>query len=375
MKLKIFILSLTILLYSNSIFAQTTYVFVGTYNHDKQKQGIVIYKQDNKSGYLIKVDSVVGILNPSYLAIGSNSNYVYACTESQTKNSGYINSFKFDKTIGKLSEINREKTSGENPVYLTTDKDNKFLVSVNYTESGLDVFSLAADGKIESRIQTITYKEGSNATERQNISHSHSVIFSPDFGYIFIPDLGADKIRTYQFSSSQAKPVIEESELEMDAAKASGPRHICFHPNKKNVYCVEEIGGSLSNYEFDNGHLILIETKKLHKVKNGAYSSADIHISPDGKFLYASNRGDENNIAIFSIGKNGMLQFVTYQSTYGNHPRMFGISPDGNYLVVANQLSNNLRVFKINKLTGKLKVTNQIIKIENPSCVQIKTYQ
>lgn len=357
------------------MFAQTTYVFVGTFNGNKQKEGIAVYKLNNQNGNLAKVHSVFGILNPSYLAIGADSNYLYACTESQTPNSGYINSFKFNSTAGQLTEINRQKTSGENPVYLTTDKDNKFLLSVNYTESGLDVFPLSTDGSIEKPVQTIAYKEGSNATERQNVSHNHSVIFSSAFNYILIPDLGADEIKTYPFNPSLSQPVIIENYVKNGTARGSGPRHICFHPNKKNIYCIEEIGGALSNYEFNNGKLKLVERKMLHKGKNGDYNSADIHISPDGKFLYASNRGDENNIAIFSIAENGTLQFVSYQSTLGKHPRMFGISPDGGYLIVANQLSNNLKVFKRNKITGKLKAIRQSIKIENPSCVQIKTYQ
>lgn len=374
MKFKTLFTIAGLLLFSILTYAQTTYVFVGTFNRDKQKEGIAVFKLNESNGHLTKVQSLTGILNPSFLAVGADSNYLYACTESQTKNSGYINSFKFNSTTGQLTEMNRQKTSGENPVYLTTFKNNSFLLSVNYTESGLDIFPLNSNGEIESLIQSITFTEGSNATERQNLSHSHSVIFSPDFNNILIPDLGADEIKTYSFNALQKQPVNVASLIKNTTAPASGPRHICFHPNNKNVYCVEEIGGAVSNYAYNNGQLQLIERIILHKSSNADYNSADIHISPDGKFLYASNRGDENNIAIFSISNKGTLKFVAYQSTYGNHPRMFGISPDGNYLIVANQLSNNLRIFKRDKRTGKLKVTNQIIKIENPSCVQIKNY-
>lgn len=373
--MKTFILSAIALLFTGYLAAQTTYVFVGTFNKDKQKEGIAVYTLDGKSGQLTKVHSVFGILNPSFLAIGADSNYLYACTESQTKNSGFINSFRFDQRTGKLSELNRQKTSGENPVYLTTDKGNRFILSATYTEAGVDIFPLAPDGKIENRIQAITYKEGSRATERQNISHSHSVIFSPDGKYVLVPDLGADEIKTYLFNPSHSQPVIFESYIQNKAAAASGPRHICFHPNKRNVYCIEEIGGSLSNYEFNNGKLTLVERVMLHEGTKGEHSSADVHISPDGKFLYASNRGDENNIAIFSINSNGRLKFVAYQSTLGDHPRMFAISPNGGYLVVANQFSNDLQVFKRNQRSGKLKTTGQVIKIESPSCVQIKTYR
>jgi len=362
------------LLYCCILTAQTTYVFVGTFNRDKQKEGIAVYTLDEKSGELLKVQSVTGILNPSFLAIGSDSNFLYACTESQTPQSGYINSFRFDKQTGRLTELNRQKTGGENPVYLTTSKDNRFLLSTNYTEAGLDVFLLNNNGTVGNRIQTIQYKEGSGATEGQDISHSHSVIFSPDQGYVLVPDLGADEIRSYRFNSSLAQPVSTESYRQNRAALGSGPRHICFHPNQKNVYCVEEIGGSLSYYQFHKGKLRLKQRVMLHNSSTGKHSSADVHISPDGKFLYASNRGDENNIAIFSIRPNGRLQLVDYQSTMGNHPRMFALSPQGQFLVVANQFSNNLRVFKRNERTGKLTPTGQDIPIESPSCVQIKTY-
>jgi 6-phosphogluconolactonase (cycloisomerase 2 family) len=374
MKLRFTIFILKVLLCPILAGAQISYVFVGTFNKDKNKEGIAVYKLDDKSGRLTKTQSVSGILNPSFLAIGADSNYVYACTESQTKNSGYINSFRFDPATGQLKELNRQRTSGENPVYLTTDKDNKFLLSVNYTEAGLEVFPLSKSGLIESRVQSIAYKEGSHATERQDIAHCHSVIFSPDFKGILIPDLGADMIRSYVFNPLMPEPVIAESYRQNNATPASGPRHICFHPNGKNVYCIEEIGGALSNYVLEGGKLQLVERVLLHQGDWPYYNSADVHVSPDEKFLYASNRGEENNIAIFSIATDGRLAFVAYQSTLGEHPRMFGISPDGNWLIVANQISNNLVVFRRDKLTGKLKATKQVLKIGSPSCVQVKTY-
>lgn len=374
MSFKFLFYTLLFLACSAFAYGQTTYIFAGTFNRDAAKEGIAVYKLNPANRWLEKTASIRGILNPSFLAIGGDPRYIYACTETQTEHSGYVSSFRFDPSKGTLQFINRQKCSGDNPVYLTTDRDNKFLLSANYTGGALDVFPILADGSIGEMIQTIAYKEGSAATKRQQQAHPHSVIFSPDQDYILVPDLGADLIRSYRFDPLQQQPVIAKSQMLFKAAAASGPRHICFHPNKRNVYCIEEISGTVTNYEALKGRLRVVQKVSLHRGAIGDYNSADIHISPDGKFLYASNRGNENNLAYYRIDPNGILHFVDYHPVLGDHPRMFAISPDGRLLVVANQLSGKLNVFGRNTQSGNLSPTGQRIDMENPSCVQIRTY-
>jgi 6-phosphogluconolactonase len=189
----------------------------------------------------------------------------------------------------------------------------------------------------------------------------------------FLPDLGADKIRCYQFDETQKKPLIEAKVPFTKTDLESGPRHLTFHPNQKFGYCIEEMSGTVSVYQYENGTLNKIQRVNIHpdNITEG-FESSDIHISPDGKFLYATNRGKENNIAIFSIAENGFLTNIGYQSTLGKHSRVFAIDETGKFLIVTNVESGNVVVFKRNPKTGLLKKAGKEIKMANVSCVQIR---
>ena len=190
---------------------------------------------------------------------------------------------------------------------------------------------------------------------------------------MFLPDLGADKIRCYAFDENQKKPLAENKNPFTKTDLEAGPRHFTFHPNQKWAYCIEEMAGQISVYNYENGALNKIQRIAAHPdtIKEG-FESSDIHISPDGKFLYATNRGKENNIAIFSIDENGHLKNIGYQSTLGKHPRIFAIDESGKFLVASNVITGNVIIFKRNPETGLLKKVGKQIKMQNVSCVQIK---
>jgi 6-phosphogluconolactonase len=359
----------------SNLYSQKKYVFVGSYNWDKNKSGIYVYELDTIKGSLKEVSNFKGVLNPSYVTVSPNGKFIYACTETKTPNLGSVSSFEFNSINGKLTFLNNQKSGGENPVYLAIDKSGKWLINGNYTEGSVSVFSIDSNGKINSIVQNIHYQEGSVNKERQDRSHVHSTVFSPDYDYIFSPDLGSDKIRFYSFDSLQKEPLQIIKESFIKSTLGSGPRHFTFHPNGKFAYCIEELTGTISVYNYENGKLDSIQRINTHSKKyKENFNSADIHISPDGLFLYASNRGEENNIAIFSIKKNGHIKTIGYQSTYGKTPRNFTIDASGDFLIVANQTSGNLIVFNRNSKTGLLKKLSNNIKIENPTCVQIRQY-
>lgn len=364
---------LFILIFSVNLYSQTTYVFFGSYNRDASTDGIYIYSLDTNNGKLSKISTNNSIFNPTYLTISPNGKFLYACTESQTKNAGSVSSYEFDAEKGTLNFLNSQKSGGENPVYLTVSKSGKWLVNANYTEGSISVYPLSEDGKINSSIQILQFTEGSINPKRQDRSHIHSAIFSPEQDYMFFPDLGADKIRSYQFDSLRTQPLQTENFIQ--STPGSGPRHLTFHPNGKFAYCIEELGGAISVYKYGNGKLDSIQRIITHpKNYKGFVMSSDIHISPDGKFLYASNRGDQNNISIFSIKEDGTLIAIGYQSSLGKHPRIFAIDPSGHFLIVTNLVSGNVFVFKRNTRTGFLKKVGNEVKINNVSFVQIKQY-
>ncbi|MFV8465139.1 lactonase family protein [Flavobacterium sp. LB1P62] len=361
---------------SFNCYSQNSYVFVGSYNSDKNKEGIYVFQLDTMTGNLKKITTVKNILNPSYLTVSPNGKYVFVCTETRTPNAGSVSSFEFKPKKKTLTFINSQKSGGENPVYLSVHKNGKWLVNANYTQGSVSVYPITAGGKINPIVQNFSYSEGSINKERQERSHIHSAVFSPNYDFVFLPDLGADKIRSYRFNSTKKQPLSENQYPFTQTTLGSGPRHFTFHPDGKFAYCIEEISGTISVYAYGNGKLDPIQRINTHTdaLKEG-FSSGDIHISPDGRFLYASNRGEENNIAIFSIESNGTLKTVGYQSTFGKTPRIFTIDSTGKFLIAANQTSGNVVVFKRNLVTGLLKKSGTEINLENASCVQIKHYR
>ncbi|MCJ8153823.1 lactonase family protein [Chryseobacterium sp. SSA4.19] len=356
-------------------YSQNTYAFFGSFNRDKNTEGIYVYKLDTVSGKLSKVTAVKGILNPSFLTVSPDGKYVFACTESKTKNAGSVSSFKFDPEHQTLTYINSQKSGGENPVYVSVHRNGKWLVNANYTEGSVTVYPVSEKGFIQPGVQNFHFSEGSINPDRQDRSHIHAAVFSPDFHYLFLPDLGADKIRTYVFASEDDKPLHIQEPSFNKTTPGSGPRHFIFHPNGKSAYCIEEMGGAVSVYSYENGKLDALQRINTHSKKyKDDFESSDIHISPDGKFLYASNRGIENNIAIFSIENNGTLKNIGYQSVKGKHSRVFGLDPGGKFLIATNAGTNNVVVFRRNAETGLLKKVGKKIKIKSVSCVKIRKY-
>lgn len=372
LKLKITLFAIAFLVTLN-IFSQKTYVFLGSYNRDKTAESIQVYQLDTTKGKLTKVTSAKNIINPSYLTLSPNGKYLYACTDTKTPNAGSVSSFEFSPENKTLSFLNKQSSGGENPVYVSVHKSGKWLVNGNYTEGSVSIHPLLENGQIDSIVQNFQYADGSVHKERQTRSHVHSAVFSPQNDYLFLPDLGADKIRCYRFDESQKQPLVETKVPFTKTDLEAGPRHFTFHPNQKFGYCIEEMAGAISVYDYQDGTLKPIQRINTHpdNIKDG-FESSDIHISPDGKFLYATNRGKENNIAIFSIDENGLLKNIGYQSTLGKHPRIFAIDESGKFLVATNVLTGNVVVFKRNPLTGLLKKVGKEVKMENVSCVQIK---
>lgn len=353
-----------------------TYLFAGTYTDGKPDKGIYIYEFNSITGDLKKVYSEKNITNPSFLTLSPNGDYLYACTDTKLPGAGSVSAFKFDSINGSLTFLNKQESGGENPVYLTTSRNNEFVINANYTEGTVSVFKTNPDGSLNPFSQKIEFHGNGPNTRRQDKAHIHAAVFSPDFEYIFFPDLGADKIRVFKFDSEETQPLKSLEDYDYTAVAGSGPRHFTFHPNNRFAYCIEELSGTVTAFKYENGKLDSIQRIFSYSKSQEEYNSADIHVSPDGLFLYASNRRDnENTISIFSINQDsGKLTLTGHQSTYGDHPRNFTFDPTGNFLIVANQVTNNIIVFGRDIKTGFLTRTGKEIIIPRPSCLQMRTY-
>jgi 6-phosphogluconolactonase (cycloisomerase 2 family) len=330
---------------------------------------------DTISGALTKVSAVDSVLNPAYLTLSPNGKFVYACTDAKTPGAGSVSSFAFNPQLKTLTFVNSQKSSGENPIYITTDNAGKWLLNGSYNEGSLSAYRLTNAGEINSSAQVLTFTGTSLNKERQERSHIHSTVFSRNGKYLFAPDLGADKIWCFAFDSTKQTPLQPTIQKFIKTIPGSGPRHLVFDAAGKYAYCTEELSGTVSAYKYNKGKLKRIQRVNAHAdTVTTQFSSSDIHLSPDGKFLYASNRGEENNIAIYSIQKNGKLKLAGYQSTLGKTPRIFAISANGKFVIAANQSTGNLVVFKRNATTGLLTYTGFEVKAEGATCVKIQQY-
>jgi 6-phosphogluconolactonase len=365
-------LSLLFLVVTNFLTAQSYYLFVGTYT-DSGSKGIYVYEFNSTSGKARWLSNTENIINPSFLVIAPNKKIIYAATETALKNAGSISAFAFDRTTGKLTFVNKQPSGGDNPAYVTINKNNKWVFCGNYTGGSLSALKINSDGSLQPLNQNIKHSGNSIDKLRQEKPHVHSTVFSPDEKYLFVPDLGIDKVMTYKFTATSAKPLQPAKRPFIAVEPGSGPRHLTFHANGKWAYLVGEISGTVDAFTYKKGTLTFKQRIATHPPGfQGAIGSADIHISPDGNFLYTSNRGDENTITIFAVDANtGLLTLKGFQPTLGIKPRNFTIDPSGNFLLVANQDTNNIVVFKRDRQTGLLRVTGEQIKVPTPVCLQM----
>jgi 6-phosphogluconolactonase len=344
------------------------YMLVGTYTKGRST-GIHVYNFNNSNGEATIVDSVQ-TPNPSYVAVAPNQQFVYAVSETQRGNySGKVRAFSFDKGTGKLHFINEQASVGDNPCYIVVDKTGKWVIVANYTSGTLAVLPIKPDGSLGEAVSHYRHSGKGVNPQRQEAPHVHSTVLSPDNKYVFTQDLGIDKIVIYSFNDKSGALAPSDSVKMQDG---SGPRHFTFHPNGKWAYLVQEMAGTVTAFDYQKGHLKTIQTiSALPEGFNKFFTSADIHVSKDGKFLYATTRDSANIITTFKVDqKTGKLSFVGSQSVLGKTPRNFNLDPSGDYLLVANQNSDDVVIFKVNHQTGMLTDTGNRIDVGNPVCIK-----
>ncbi|MEY8687104.1 lactonase family protein [Bacteroides sp. AN502(2024)] len=343
-------------------------MLVGTYTAGESK-GIYSFRFDEETGTATAL-SEVEVENPSYLVPSADGKWVYAVSECNNEQAA-ANAFAFDQEKGTFQLLNSQKTGGEDPCYIITN--GKHVITANYSGGSISVFPIAKDGSLLPASDTIKFEGSGTDKERQEQSHLHCVRITPDGKYLFADNLGTDRIHKFIINpdaDAENKKVFlkEGSPAAFKVEAGSGPRHLTFAPNGKYAYLINELSGTVIAFKYKDGNLEEIQTIAADTV--GARGSGDIHISPDGKFLYASNRLKADGIAIFRIDpENGKLTKTGYQLT-GIHPRNFIITPNGKYLLVACRDSNAIQVYQRDTDTGLLSDIHKDIKVDKPVCIK-----
>lgn len=353
----------------DSLNTDNLYMLVGTYTQPGESEGIYVYRFNTETGDADSV-SMVAVQNPSYLTLTPDEQVVYAVGENNDSESA-AHAFSFDKSTGTLLPLNSMLTEGGSPCYITTDKLGKTVMTANYGGGSVSVFASSADGSLQPNPWVYPFEGHGLDSVRQAQSHVHSVQFMPDSSHLLVTDLGTDKLYRLSYDAhgfDGQSPVKVEQHLDITTEPGTGPRHVAFHPNGKYMYVIGEISGKVLMYDIQTAEMPLLQSIVADSV--GAQGSGDIHVSPDGRFVYASNRLKADGIAIFSVEEaTGLLTHVGYQLT-GIHPRNFAITPNGKFLLVACRDSNTIQVFQRDEQTGLLTDTQKNIAIHKPVCIK-----
>ncbi len=362
------------LFHLNPVFSQKQpgyHVLIGTYTKGKSK-GIQVYSFDSKTGKMT-FEKEVPLSNPSYLCLSPDNTKVYAVSEDNGKD-GTVSAYKFNTTTGELTLLNTKSSEGIAPCYVATDKSGKYVFVANYMSGTIAAYRLLPDGSLSNSPQILTNKGSSSNKVRQEHAHAHSTVISPDNKYLFTADLGTDKEMSYKLdTSNHSTPLSAANTPFYQAVSGSGPRHLIFSNSGRFAYLIQELTATIVTFRYANGKLSPIQTSNMiAKGVNGQAGAADIHLSYDGKFLYGTNRGTFNDITGFSVNQHtGMLAYAGKISSFGKTPRNFAISPEGNFLLVANQNSDDVYVVPRDKKTGKLSPFIQKLEIGAPVCIKL----
>lgn len=335
-----------------------TKLYIGTYT-DGSSEGIYTVKFNPKTGELDSLELKAKLRNPSFLALSKERDLIYAVQETADFDSlgGGVTAFSIKEGI--LTELNSKGTGGAHPCHVSLSGNGQLAIS-NYTGGNVAVFDLNDDGSLGDR-QLLNH----NQKDTTGIARAHKALFTKDG--LFVADLGLDAVKRY---AKQPYGWIPGQQASLDLEKGAGPRHFSFNTDRFFLYVINELNATLTvfNRGADGTYQKIQTESTVAEDWTGVKSCADVHLSPDGKFLYGSNRG-ENTIVIFSVDDaSGKIALVGRESVQGDWPRNFTMSPNGNFLLVANQKSHNITTFKRNGEDGTLEYTGQF-EIGAPVCL------
>ena len=344
------------------------FAFIGTYTR-LGSEGVYTLRLNGETGELTQISVATGLENPSFVALDPSGDHLYAVSETSAfDGSGGITAFNVNRSTGELTQINQQSTGGPGPCHLMVDSTDSMVIVTNYSGGSVSAHPIAADGSVGERTSFVQHEGSSINERRQEKAHAHSVNIDKSNKYAYICDLGKDQVLTYAMDVENATISLSST---VDEVAGEGPRHFTFHPANQQVYVLNELGCTITLYDKGaDGSLTPIETvPTLPADWDGENTTADIHTSPDGAFVYASNRGHDS-IVIYSIDQStGKMTFVGHESSQGKTPRNFAITPDGKFLLTENQDSDSIVSFK-REDDGTLTPTGSIIKIPAPVCLQ-----
>lgn len=352
-------------------------LFVGTYTEalphvTPSAKGIYVLSRADAQSELEMIDWFEAVPNPSFLALHPEEDLLYSVAEVDhlEGEGGAIASYSFDRSTGRVRMLHTRTSLGTWPCHLIVGEGAGHVLVSNYLNGSLGVIPIAPDGSFPDGGQRIQHEGSGPNQERQEGPHAHSVNADPSGQFILAMDLGIDQAKVYRFDS-EAGRLSDVSSISV--APGSGPRHFDFHPTARWAYILNELSATITVCDWDGDAGTLTETQTVNTLPadwDGHVSTADIHVHPNGKWVYSSNRGHDS-ITMFSVDQaNGQLTLMGQESTQGRTPRNFALDPEGRKLYAGNQDSDTIVVFDIDQESGRLRPTGEVVAVPNPICLK-----
>jgi len=349
------------------------FAYIGTYTHHASK-GIYLYRFWPSTGETLPLGLAAATASPAWLIVHPTRRFLYAANEygGGAEPGNTISAYAMDTKTGKLIFLNRVSSKGVGPCHLAIDKTGKILVAANFASGSVAAFPIRSDGSLGEASGFDQHHGSSIDPVRQAGPHAHSAIVSPDNRFVLVADIGLDRLYSYRLNPSAGS--LEPNDPPFAALHPGwGPRHLAFHPNGRYLYLISEMGSMITTFAYDAARGTVKELQTVSTLPEGfagKSTAAEIQVDREGKFIYASNRGDDS-IGVFAIDANtGTLSPTQHISTEGKTPRAFALDPTGQYLFAANQNSANIAILRVNSTTGGLTSTGKTLTDSpEPSCV------
>jgi 6-phosphogluconolactonase len=344
------------------------YAYVGSFTTAKRKargDGIHVYRTSPATGAWTHIQHIGDLTNPSFLVLSPDQRFLY----SVHGDGDYATAFALDRETGQAKLLNRAATGGNNGVRQAVDPSGKFLIVANYASGTVAVLAIAQDGSLKDQHQLVQLpgEPGPHKVEQAS-SHPHDVVFDPSGRFVLVADKGLDRVFVFRFNASSGQLAPTEAGS-VKTRPGAGPRHLAFHPRLPVVWVLNELDSTTTTYRWEDKDGTLTPTQVITTLPpefTGYSTTAEIAVTPDGRFVYCSNRGHDS-IAIYSANAtNGTLTSVGWEPTQGPTPRFIGLDPAGRFLYAANEAGDTVVTFAVETSSGKLASTAQVVKNGSP---------
>ena len=324
------------------------------------------------SGALSPAGEAAQVAAPSFLAISPNRRNLYAVSEGWDKAVSFVSAYRIDPETGKLVLLNRQPSGGAGPCHVAVDQGGRNVLAANYASGSVSVFPLDKQGALGLMSAFIQDHGSSINPQRQKGPYAHCIVTDAGDRFAFVCDLGLDKVLAFKFDPATGSLAANDPPF-ASVTPGAGPRHIAFHPNHRFAYVINELASTLTVFAYNDRKGILRQIEEqplLPKDFKGRNTAAEVAVHPSGKFVYASNRGDDSIVVFRCNPRTGRLACIERHSTGGKTPRHFEIEPAGGFLLAANQNSGTIVVFRIDPKSGRLEPTGNTAVADTPTCVK-----